>query len=117
MHKIMPQTGIDSLWIMLRLQLFVVHTDDLFAFAGVLAKTVVSNSVKPRGKPRFAAKTPDVLVRTNEGFLCEIVSQGNIGACELAQQTAHGGLMPSHKLAERVLIVISKNSRDKVRIS
>jgi hypothetical protein len=35
----------------------------------------------------------------------------------LTQQTAHGGLMPSNQLTESVLVVIDKNSRDKVRIS
>jgi len=117
MHKIVSQTGIDTLWVMLRLQLLVIHADELFAAPRVLAKTVVSNSVKPCGKARFAAKAPDVFVRTNEGFLCEVISQGNISARELSKQTAHGGLMPPHELAESVLIVIRKDSCDKVRIS
>src|SRR5438128_249726 len=117
MHKIMSQTGIDSLRIMLRLQLRLIHADKLFAFARILAKTVVSDSVKPCGKSRLAAKAADVLVSANKGFLCEIVGQGNVCACELPKQTAHAGLVPPHQLAERVLVVIGKNSRDKVRIS
>jgi hypothetical protein len=35
----------------------------------------------------------------------------------LSKQTTHTGLMPAHELAESVLIVIDKNSCDKVRIS
>jgi len=116
-HKIMSQTGIDSLRIVLRLQQLLVHADKLFAFARILAKTVVSDSVKPCGKSRFAAKAPDVLVSANKGFLPEIIGQGNVCACELSKQAAHIGLMPPHQLAKRVLIVIDKNSRDKVRIS
>jgi hypothetical protein len=34
----------------------------------------------------------------------------------LSKETTHTGLMPAHKLAERVLIVIGKKSCDKVRI-
>jgi hypothetical protein len=35
----------------------------------------------------------------------------------LSKEATHTGLMPAHELAEGVLIVINKNSRDKVRIS
>src|SRR6266853_3048855 len=111
MHKIVSQTGIDSLWIMLRLQLRFIHADKLFAFACILAKTVVSDSIKPGGKSRFAAEAADVLVNAKKSFLRQIVGQGNVCACELAKQTAHAGLMAAHQLAERVLIVIGKNSR------
>jgi hypothetical protein len=117
MHKIVPQTGIDSLWIMLRLQQLLIHADKLFAFARILAKTVVSDSVKPGRKSRLAAKASDVLVGAKESFLRQIIGQRNVCACELPKQTAHTGLMAAHQLAERVLIVIAKNSRDKVRIS
>ena len=117
MHKIVSQTRIDSLWIVLRLQLRFVHADQFFAFARILAKTVVSDSVKPGRKSRLTAKAPDVLINANKSFLREIVGQGNICACELSKQTAHAGLVPPHQLAERVLVVTGKNSRDKVRIS
>ena len=116
MHKIVPQTGIDSLRIMFRLQLLLIHTDKLFAFARILTKTIVSDPVKPCGKSRLTAKASDVLICSNKGFLREIVGQGNICACELSKQAAHARLMPPHQLAERVLVVIGKNSRDKVRI-
>jgi len=117
MHKIVSQTSVDSLWIMLRLQLRLIHADKLFAFACILAKTVVSDSVKPCGKPRITAKAPDVFVRAKKSFLGEIVGQGNICPGELAQQTTHAGLMAAHELAECVLIVVDKSSRDEVRIS
>ena len=117
MHKIVSQTRIDSLRIMLRLQLRLIHADKLFAFARILAKTVVSDSIKPCRKSRFTTEAPDVLVCPKKGFLREIIGQRNVCACELSKQTAHTGLMAAHELAERVLIVIGKNSRDKVRIS
>ena len=117
MHKIVSQTRIDSLRIAFRLQQLLIHADKLFAFARILAKTVVSDSVKPCGKSRFTTKAADVLVNANKSFLRQIVGQGNVCACELSKQTTHAGLMAAHQLAERVLIVIGKNSRDKVRIS
>jgi hypothetical protein len=117
MHKIVSQAGIDSLRIVLCLQLLVVDAHQLFAAARILSKTVVSDAVKPCGKPRFAAKASNVLVSAKKSFLCEIVSEGDICAGELTKQTAHARLMPSHKFAERVLVVIDKNSRDEVRIS
>jgi len=117
MHKIVSQTSVDSLWIMLRLQLLFIHADKLFAAPRILAKTIVSDSIKPCGKPRITAKAPDVFVRAKKSFLGEIVGQGNICPGELAQQTTHAGLMAAHELAECVLIVVDKNSRDKVRIS
>ena len=102
---------------MLGLQLLLVHADKLFPFARILAKTVVSDSVKPGRKSRLTAKAPDVLVRANKSFLREIVGQGNVCARELPKQPAHARLVPPYQLAERVLVVIGKNSRDKVRIS
>src|SRR5947208_16334306 len=46
-HKIMSQTRIDSLRIMLRLPLFLINADNLFAAARILAKTIVRDAVKP----------------------------------------------------------------------
>jgi hypothetical protein len=102
---------------MLGLQLLLVHADKLFAFARIPAKTVVSDAIKPCGKSRFTAKVSNVFVSTNESFLRKVIGQGHICAGELSKQTTHTGLMPAHELAERVLIVIDKNSCDKVRIS
>ena len=103
--------------IMLRLQLRLIHADKLFAFACILAKTVVSDSVKPCGKSRLTAEATDVLVSAKKSFLRQIIGEGNVCACELSKQTAHTGLVAADELAERVLVVIGKNSRDKVRIS
>jgi hypothetical protein len=115
-HKIVSQTRIDSLGVIFRLQLLIIHADHLFAAARIFAKTIVSDAVKPCGKPRFAAEAADILVSSNESFLREIISQGNVCTRELSEQTAHAGLMSTHELAERVLIITSENSRDKVGI-
>src|SRR5437899_3989290 len=116
MHKIVSQTRIDSLRVVLGLQLLLIHADKLFAFARILAKTIVSDAIKPGGKSRFTAKAPDILVGAKKSFLREIIGEGNICPRELSQHTTHTGLMATHELAKRVLIVIDKNSRDKVRI-
>ena len=88
-HKIVSQTRINSLRIVLRLQQFFIHADQLFAFARILAKTVVRDSVKPCRKSRFTAKAPDVLVNANKCFLCKIIGQGNVCARELSKQAPH----------------------------
>ena len=117
MHKIVSQTRLDSLRILLGLPPLLIHADKFLAAARILAKTVVRDSIKPCGKSRFTAKAADVLVSANKGVLREIIRQGDICAGELSKQTAHTGLMPAHELSERVLIVITKNSCDEVRIT
>ena len=117
MHKIVSQTGIHDVRVLLCLPLLLIHANELLAAARVLSKAVVCDSIEPCGKSRFTAKAPDVLVSAEKSFLSKIIGQSNICAGELSQHTAHAGLMPAHELAERVLIVIGQNSRNKVRIS
>jgi hypothetical protein len=102
---------------MLGLQLLLIHADKLFALPRIFTKTIVRDAIHPGGKSRFTAKATDVLVRAKKSFLREIIRQGDICAGELSKEATHTGLMPAHELAEGVLIVINKNSRDKVRIS
>jgi hypothetical protein len=116
-HKIVSQTGIDSLRILFCLPLVFIHAHQFFAAARVLAKTIVCDSIKPGGKSRFTAKAADVFVSTEKSFLCKIVGQSNVCAGELPQQTPHARLMPPYEFAEGVLIVIGKNSCNEVRIS
>src|SRR5436190_3701503 len=104
------------MWIGLRLQLLFINSNEFFALAGVLAKNVVSDSIEPGGKLRFASKTTNVFVRTNERFLGQIVGQLHIGADELAQKPAHGRLMTANQLAESMLVTINKNSCEQIRI-
>src|SRR5437764_8188445 len=113
----MPQTWIDCLRILLSFQLLFIQADEFFAAAHVLPKTIVSDPVKPGRKSRFAAKAPDILVSANKSFLRQIISQRNICAGELPKQATYCRLVPAHEFAERVLVLIDKNSRDECRIS
>ena len=117
MHKIVSQTGIDTLRILLCLPLFFIHADQFFPPARVFAKAIVRDSIKPCGKPRFTAKAADVFVSPEKSFLCEVICQSDVCASKLPQQTAYARLMPPHQFAEGVLIVIGKNSRNEIRIS
>jgi hypothetical protein len=98
------------------LDLFLVDSHKLLPAARIFSKTIVSDPVKPRGKARFTAKAANVFIRAQECVLRQIVRQSNVRSSELTEQTAHGGLMPSNQFTESVLVVIDKNSRDKVRI-
>jgi hypothetical protein len=101
----------------LRLELFFVDSHKFLSTARILPKTIVGDPVKPCGKARFTAKAADVLIGTQECLLRKIVRESHVRSGKLTQQTAHGGLMPPNQLPESVLVVIDKNSRDKVRIS
>src|SRR6266700_7798991 len=113
----MSQTRIDTPRILLGLPLLLIHADQLLAAARVLAKTVVRDSIKPRGKSRFTPKASNILESSEKSFLCKVIGQSEVCAGELPQQTAHAGLMPAHEFTEGVLIVIGKNSPNEGRIS
>jgi hypothetical protein len=112
-----PQTRVGNLRIPLPLDLFLVDSHKFLPPARIFSKAIVSDSVKPRGKACFTAKAANVFICAQECLLRQIVRQSNVRASKLTEQTAHGGLMPSNQLTESVLVVIDKNSRDKVRIS
>src|SRR5256885_13773108 len=116
MHKVMPETRIDGLRVLLSLPLLFIDANQLLAAACVLAKTIVRDSIKPGGEFRFAAEPADVFVSANKSVLSQIVGQGRVPTRELAQQTPNSRLMPTNQLAESVLVVIDKNSSDKAGI-
>ena len=103
----MPQTGIDSLRILFCLPLFLIHAHQLLAPSRVLAKTIVCDSIKPCGKPRFTAKAADVFVGPEKSFLCEVICQSDVCAGELPQKAAHTRLMPPHEFAEGMLMNVA----------
>jgi hypothetical protein len=115
-REIVAQSGIGCLRIMLPFQLSFIDANELFSFAGFLAKTIVGDPVKPGGKTGFAPKAAEVFVGAQKRFLREIVGERNIGADELAEQTSDAGLMISHQLRKGVVIVIEKNAGDEVCI-
>lgn len=101
---------------MLRFELPLVNPDQLLSPARFLAKTVVSNPIKPRGKFRLAPKASDVLVGANECLLREIVGERDVAPHEVPEETAHRRLMSPDQLREGVLVVINKKSGDKICI-
>ena len=115
-HEIVFQGGIDGLRILLSFQFCFIDSDELLPFAGFFAKTIIGDPIKPGGKFRFAPKAANVFVSAQEGFLGEVVGQGHVVARELSQETTDGRLMIAHQFAKGVMIIIEKNSRDKVGI-
>jgi len=102
---------------MLGLELFLVDSHKFLPAARIFSKAIVGDPVKPRREARFTAETADVLIGAQECLLRQIVCESDDGSSKLTEQTAHGGLMASNQLTERVLIVIDKNSCNQVCIS
>lgn len=117
MHQILAQGRVDRLRVLLGLQPLLVNPDQFLAPAGILAKHIVGDAVKPGRKLGLPAKAADVLVSPEESFLRQIISQREIGPGKLAKQTSHGRLMPPDQLTEGVLVVLDKNTSEEVRIS
>lgn len=103
--------------VLLRFESGLIDADEFLPFARVFPKAVVSDAVKPGGKFRFPAKTPDVLVGAEESLLRKVIGQGEIVARELPEQATDGRLMIPYQLGESVMVVIEKDARDKVGIS
>src|SRR3979490_2781212 len=116
MHKIMSKTGVSRLRVQFALPSRFINADEFFSLARIFAKTIISDPIKPGRKFRFPPKAADVFVDAQKSFLSQIVGQRKVGPGELSKQTAHGRLMPTDQLAKGVLVVINKNSRDKVGI-
>ena len=116
MHKVVFQTSIDSLGVNLALPLRLIDSNQFLSSAGIFAETIIGDSIQPCREPRFTAETVDVPISANERLLGQVVSQGEIAAGELTQQTTDARLMTTNQLAKSVLVVINKNSSDKVRI-
>src|SRR4029453_19191829 len=116
MHKVVSQTRIGQLGIPLGLKSFLIDSDKFFASPCIFPKTIVSNAIKPGRETGFATKAADVFICAQESVLGEVIRQSDIGAGKLAQETPHTRLMAPHQFAERVLIVIDKDSRDEAAI-
>jgi hypothetical protein len=68
----------------LRLKLFLIDSHKFLPASRIFPKAIVGNPVKPRGKARFAAKTPDILVGAQEGLLSQVVCESDVGPGKLA---------------------------------
>ena len=93
-----------------------IDADEFLSLTCLIAKDVVSDSIKPGRKLRLAAKASDVLVSANKGLLGEIIGQFNVGPRELPQKTAHGRLMTANQLAKSVLVTINEDSCEQIGI-
>src|SRR4051794_20599224 len=112
----MFQAWIGGLRIDFALPLRFINSDELLFAPGVLSKTIIRDSVKPCREARFPAKAVDVPVSPDECLLREIVGQGEVISGKLTQQSADTRLMTTNQLAKSVLVIINKNSSDKVGI-
>jgi hypothetical protein len=92
------------------LPLFFIDTHKFFSLASVLAKAVVTDTIKPCRKLRFTAKAPDIFVGADEGLLGKIVGQSDVASGELAQQAPDARLVAADQLAISVLVLVNKNS-------
>ncbi len=115
-RKIVAQSRVGRMRIMLGFQLSFIDANQLFSFAGFLAETIIGNPVEPGRKARLPAKAPKIFVRAEEGLLREIVRERDIGADELAEQASHARLMIPHQLRKGVVVVIEKNAGDEICI-
>jgi hypothetical protein len=115
-REIVAQSRVGRLRIMLGFQLSFIDANQLFSFASFLAETIVGDAVKPGRKARLPTKAAKILVSAEKSFLREIVRERDIGADELAEQTAHARLMIPDQLRKGVMVVIEKNAGDKVCI-
>jgi hypothetical protein len=114
--EIVPESGIDGLRIVFGFQLSFIDANELLSFAGLFPETIVGNPIKPRRKTRFAAKAAEIFVSAQKSLLGEIVRERDIGADQRTEQAAHTRLMISYQFRKGVMVVIDKNTGDKVCI-
>ena len=113
----MAESGIDGLRIVFGFQLSFIDANQLLSFPRFFPKTVVGDPVKPGGETRFAAKTPEVPVSPEKGFLRQIVGQGDIAPDQIAEQTSHTRLVIPDQLRKGVVVVINEDACNEVCIS
>jgi hypothetical protein len=116
LREIMSERRIDRVRIAFRLEDGLINADKFLPLARIFPEAVISNPVEPGGEFRLAAKAADVFVGFNERLLRQIIGQREIAARELSEQTAHDRLMTAHEFSEGMVIILKKNSCDKVGI-
>lgn len=114
--QIMSQGGVNRLRVLLALELSLIDPNQLLPAAGIFAKAVVGDPVKPGVELRLAAKAADVLVSAHKSLLREVVRQSQVRARELPEQPAHRRLMAPNEFSKGMLIVIDKDAGDEVGI-
>ena len=116
LREIMSESGIDRLRIVFRLQLSFIDANQLLSFAGLFAETIVGNAIEPGRKTGLAAEAAEVFVSAQKSLLSEIVRERDIGADERTEQASHARLMISDQFRKGMVVVIDKNTGDKVCI-
>jgi hypothetical protein len=116
LREIMAESGIDGLRIVFRLQLSFIDANQFLSFAGLFPETIVGDPIEPGRKTSFATKAAEVFISAQKGFLREIVRERNISADQRTEQTSHARLMISHQLGKGMVVVIDKDTGDKVCI-
>jgi hypothetical protein len=106
LREVVAEGWIDGLRIIFPLQLSFIDANEFLSFARFFAETIVGNPVKPGREAGLAPKAAEVFVGAQKCFLGKIVREGNIGADELAEQTAHARLMIPDQFREGVMVVI-----------
>jgi hypothetical protein len=114
--EIMAESGIDGLGIMFGFQLSFIDANQFLSFPGFFPETVIGDPVKPGRKTRFPPEAAEVLVSAQKSFLGQIVSEGNIGPDQIAEQTSHSRLMIPDEFRKCMVVVINKNPRNEVCI-
>ena len=112
----MSESGIDRLRIMFGLKLSFIDANEFLSFPRFFPKTVVGNPIKPGRKTRFTAEAAEVFVGAQKCFLSQVVSQRDIRAHELPEQTAHARLVIPDQLRKGMVVVINKNACNEICI-
>jgi hypothetical protein len=116
MHEIVFQARVDGLRVVFSFKLGLVDPNQFLSPAGILAKTVVGDTVKPGGKFRLSSEAANVFVSAEEGLLGKIICQCQIASRELPQKTADRRLVIADQLSEGMMIIVDKNPGNEIDI-
>src|SRR5262249_6396383 len=78
---------------------------------------VVGDPVQPRREPRVLAEAGEATIGAQEGLLRQVVGERLLAAREAAQEAAHGALVTSYELAERVAVLEEDHARDQLSVA
>ena len=84
--------------------------------AALVAVMIVCDAEEPGGKLALASVKRKAAVGLDKRILGEIVGLGGIAPIEMPQETADGGLVAVHQLAERGAVVAADDPGDQVGI-
>ena len=115
--EIMSESGIDGLRIVFGLKLSFIDANQFLSFPRFFPETIVSNSIKPGRKTRFATEAAEVLVSPEKRLLREVVRERDVAPDQIAEQASDTRLVIPDQLRKSVVVVINKNARNEICIS